>query len=738
MTTENIDFKAKSSYKTPLGFPKDLSIVKVITSLTYKRDLVRAIEASGKIEPIEIDTGIGADRIKTENRRNAFETIRNEATSLLNQLNETFIESKSQVKIQNNEEKVLSYAKSEIKSVGSEFKQLLQRKTILTNRLGELESLKRIISQFSELQLDSKLLSNTTSTYTQIIIGTIYKEKLKPLKFDVRETTDDRSILLSQEYTKEETMFLLIFLKSDLEIIDLKLKDAQYISIEPPKGSILSLNEVNDALGAANKEFKEAEDNLNTATKDKGFLLKAILEICNIEITRINEIELRMKKTQTQVIFWGWLPINEQDSFKKSVLSTTNGNAQIEIKQEELDPLLVPSYTPTKPFFSPIREIISSFGTPSRKEIDPFPFVLLLFPIFFGIMFADIAHGFVVICIGLYYRYKKSKNPDYPSDGLKGYLYTGANLFVLMGISSMFFGLIIGSFFGDETILWEIDFLVSIFGAKVAMVDGMPKITETGIFPTWTFFYTLTPTIYHGHATLTVARNYNFFFSFALIVGGITILIGLFIQIYQKYYFRSSFSDGVASVFLLFIYLAILPLIYLVLGFLQLPSTIALTLVAVAFIFIGALLTIEKRSHGAEGMMLSVEHVLSLLSNTISFGRLLALNTVHFIFSFLPYLFLTLLIHGLGGSSSNNLVNHHTGLWAETIGPFYIVWVLAAIIGTLIVVSVETVFSTLQSLRLSWVEFFGKFYTGTGTPFQPVTAERKLTLEQGSSKQEIL
>ena len=117
--------------------------------------------------------------------------------------------------------------------------------------------------------------------------------------------------------------------------------------------------------------------------------------------------------------------------------------------------------------------------------------------------------------------------------------------------------------------------------------------------------------------------------------------------------------------------------------------------------------------------MLAVDHLLSLFSNTLSFGRLLAMNTIHFVLAFLPYLFADKFIEGV------NVLNHSVLTWEVDIG----IWIICAAIGAMIVVPVETVFSTLQSLRLNWVEFFGKFYKGNGTPFVPVKIRRIHSVE---------
>ncbi|NHJ31413.1 MAG: hypothetical protein FK732_00980, partial [Asgard group archaeon] len=220
-----------------------------------------------------------------------------------------------------------------------------------------------------------------------------------------------------------------------------------------------------------------------------------------------------------------------------------------------------------------------------------------------------------------------------------------------------------------------------------------------------------------GDDFLSIERNYVNFLVFSFIVGAIVILMGLFLNLYQLKNHRHSNADLYAASTLTGTYVTII--LTAVVAVLGVPIFVVLGFVALIFACIIATLTIEKRAHGIDGLMLGVDHILALVSNTFSFGRLLAMNTIHFVLAFLPYLFLDMAFEGV--------LNHNVENW---IGPdLYIVWIVAAIIGSIIVVPVETTFSTLQSLRLNWVEFFGKFYKGTGIEFKPVSLNRLYTVE---------
>lgn len=87
-----------------------------------------------------------------------------------------------------------------------------------------------------------------------------------------------------------------------------------------------------------------------------------------------------------------------------------------------------------------------------------------------------------------------------------------------------------------------------------------------------------------------------------------------------------------------------------------------------------------------EGGLHMFEAFLSSASNTFSYLRIWALNIADFEFKFALFL-------ALG--------------------------VLGAIIGNVLVLIIEGLIVFVQTLRLHWVEWFSKFYEGTGTPFAP-------------------
>jgi vacuolar-type H+-ATPase subunit I/STV1 len=199
----------------------------------------------------------------------------------------------------------------------------------------------------------------------------------------------------------------------------------------------------------------------------------------------------------------------------------------------------------------------------------------------------------------------------------------------------------------------------------------------------------------------------------------------------------------------------------------------------------------ELKHHGLEGFGEALDYMISLLSNSVSFARIFALNLVHAVITglclqlgaflvsdpgsaglttsigfgiFLAF-FLALLLRFRFGFKRMLLVGLVVGLPVAfmlvnaqvvpilltptgqvpsyfpdpaTASPVQVpahepgASILAfsfigALVGAVAVVPFEGLLAFLHTLRLHWVEFFSKFYMGSGEEFKPFKAERYFT-----------
>ena len=104
-----------------------------------------------------------------------------------------------------------------------------------------------------------------------------------------------------------------------------------------------------------------------------------------------------------------------------------------------------------------------------------------------------------------------------------------------------------------------------------------------------------------------------------------------------------------------------------------------------------------------------IEYCLSALSHTASYLRLWALSLAHSQLSHVLYEQVFM----------NTLHSHNVVL-------FFCGWSVYAVGSVVILLGMECFSSLLHAIRLMWVEFSSKFYTGQGYPFEPISFKKEV------------
>mgnify|MGYP005838985155 CR=1 FL=1 len=100
----------------------------------------------------------------------------------------------------------------------------------------------------------------------------------------------------------------------------------------------------------------------------------------------------------------------------------------------------VPVSLSLPPLVRPVQLLVSMYGLPKYEAFDPSPALWFSFFLFFGICFGDVAYGTMLILLG-YYIMRRTR----VYEGV----YNFAKLLFMAGFPTVFFGLILGSCFGD-------------------------------------------------------------------------------------------------------------------------------------------------------------------------------------------------------------------------------------------------------------------------------------------------
>ncbi len=365
--------------------------------------------------------------------------------------------------------------------------------------------------------------------------------------------------------------------------------------------------------------------------------------------------------TEKTALFSGWVPRDE----KEKIISEIKSIAEVSYI-ESLSPEVlgipkdeIPVRFQHGALIKPFELLVDAYGIPRYGTIDPTIFVAFSFLLMFGAMFGDLGHGLVLVLLGLFIGFRKHRSFALTRQ-------TGTLIFYC-GSSSAIFGLLYGSVFGFEfNSFWlkPMNDIMGIFRAGIFL--GIIMITLGIII-----------NIINSFRDKDYAKAV---FDKAGLIGGLVYwaAIGL---ISKKFFARGE----VAPVYS-----------YLILGGLLLLFLYPL----IDNIFI--------RKHGGlfDSFMESLVNILEIfmgyLSNTVSFIRVAAFALAH------AGLFLAVFtLARLAGESSG-------------LGTFFS-WMII-IGGNILVVCLEGLIVSIQSLRLNYYEFFSKFFISGKRMYKPLSA----------------
>lgn len=93
-----------------------------------------------------------------------------------------------------------------------------------------------------------------------------------------------------------------------------------------------------------------------------------------------------------------WVPAKHSPAFLECL------GDKLTVHAKELHPghLTPPTFFELNGFTAPFHEIVTTYGTPAYKEINPTPFNIVTFPFLFGVMFGDLGHGLLLFAFASY------------------------------------------------------------------------------------------------------------------------------------------------------------------------------------------------------------------------------------------------------------------------------------------------------------------------------------------------
>ncbi len=357
----------------------------------------------------------------------------------------------------------------------------------------------------------------------------------------------------------------------------------------------------------------------------------------------------------------GWIPTQSLESFKQQ-LKQTSKEALVEATPTRRagDNQNVPVYLQHANALKPFESLVTTYARPRYGEVDPTWLIAITFPLLFGAMFGDLGQGLVLAVLGWLIATKRIMKSMASLGGLIS----------ACGLVAAVFGVLYGSVFGFEDVL----------------------------HPLW-----MRPT-----------ENILTFLVIAVGAGLVLLSIGFLIGIYNairaKEWGALIFDhNGIAG---LVFYWSMLGAG----GSIALPNFPVPTGVFVVLLIISgiAIMFAEVFRHLVEGHRPLIEGgigtyliqaffelfeaVITYVSNSLSYVRVGAFAVAHG--------GLSAAIFSLALMSSPG---HGIGYW------------IVIIIGNIFITGFEGLIVGIQTMRLSYYEFFSKFFKGGGVRFEPMT-----------------
>jgi len=420
---------------------------------------------------------------------------------------------------------------------------------------------------------------------------------------------------------------------------------------------------VDQRLSDLESSMKDIDEKKTRLAREDGSRIKSLAVLSEILDSRTKALA-GSSATEATVLLQAWVPERSTREVGEGLSKACDGLATMYVEDDageahtssdepasskESDP---PTSVTAPGWTRPLQGIIDNFGIPSYGETNPLPFMIITFPLIYGLMFGDIGEGLLFIALGLFLLNLKRKKVKVFEIGQ--IFVNGAELILMLGIGATIFGFVFGDIFGFES----------------SKILGIPAIfaPTAGAFPT-------SPSVAPSTANLITYMIFILFFGVA------HYLSGLAINIYNKvrhHEYRHALLGPIswAWFYATFIYAAVLVVES---GFkfsVLIHNPLVLVSLFVPFGLLG---------YGEGGLHL-MEVFIGVGSNTLSYLRIWALNLADFAVKFAFF---------------------------TSFGIF------GAVFGNILVMILEGLIVFVQTLRLHWVEWFGKFYEGTGHPFAP-------------------
>ena len=380
-----------------------------------------------------------------------------------------------------------------------------------------------------------------------------------------------------------------------------------------------------------------------------------------------------IRQSRQTFFITGYIPAKQSGALEKRLSDQFDLMVDIEEVPEEED---APVALENGKIAGSVEGVLSAFGLPAKGEIDPCKIMAVFYIFLFGLMLSDAAYGLLVsiACAVVLKKFPRMSES----------LAKSLRLFMYCGISTLFWGIMFGGYFGDVVDVVSSTF----FGKEITIApvwfaplnDPMKMLVYSMLFG---LIHLFTGLGIKGYMCLRDKKYMDFICD---VVLWFCLLIGLIIMLLP-----SSLFESISQMHIVF------------------PAAVNTLGKALAIIGAVGILLMSGRGNKNPALRLALGaydlyNITGWLSDVLSYSRLLALG----------------LATGVIASVINQMGSM---LGGGIIGAILFIVVFA--IGHTFNLAINLLGAYVHTCRLQYVEFFGKFFEGGGRPFDPFKANTK-------------
>ena len=259
-----------------------------------------------------------------------------------------------------------------------------------------------LLDQISSYQvLDVPLDQLERSTFLHFAIGSLPAKNLE----DLRNHAAENVVLLPLGQQGDRQPVVAVTSRKGRFAMDTALKQASFRHEKLPleKGSDIGglAEESRAEQTRLTVELDSLREQQQRLTGELAFEL-ARLEQTVREEHAILEAQQHFPHTDSAVLITGWTPAEQAGELQEQLRRVASDRCVIRIKQPDDVPLdQIPILLRQPRWLRPFASVVTGYGLPGYRDVEPTLFVAITYMLMFGIMFGDVGHGGVLAVGGL-------------------------------------------------------------------------------------------------------------------------------------------------------------------------------------------------------------------------------------------------------------------------------------------------------------------------------------------------